>query len=170
MLTAERARHLLSYDPETGWLTWKVQTSRRIQVGRRAGTREIRKPAGFPIRRICIDGGTYYEHRVIWLIVTGSWPRNQIDHINHDATDNRIKNLREVTHLENAQNQSMKSNNSTGVTGVYWANRDKAFVAEIVVNKKKINLGNFRSLESAAKARAEAESTYGFHENHGNPR
>lgn len=166
MLTAERARELLDYNPETGWLTWKVSHSKRVKAGMRAGTREARMP-GYFLRRICIDNRAYYEHRVIWLIVTGEWPREQIDHVNHDATDNRLTNLRAVTHGENAKNQKLHSNNSTGITGTYWASRESMFAAEIIVDKRKIRLGYFRTLADAAAARKAAETEHGFHENHG---
>ena len=60
--------------------------------------------------------GKYYKaHRVIWLWMTGEWPKEQVDHINHDRTDNRWCNLREASRLENYRNQSQYKNNKSGL-------------------------------------------------------
>lgn len=41
-----------------------------------------------------------YEHIIVWLYANGVY-EGDIDHINHDRSDNRIENLRVVTHSEN---------------------------------------------------------------------
>lgn len=41
------------------------------------------------------------------------------------------------------------------------------YVAEIMVNKKKIHLGTFNTLDEAKLARTNAEYKYDFHINHG---
>jgi len=59
-------------------------------------------------------------HRIIMAIKFGddSIKDLSIDHINGDSLDNRIENLRIVTNKVNNQNRKMRSNNTTGVTGV----------------------------------------------------
>jgi len=165
-LTAERARELLIYDTETGWLTWRVAKSNRVQAGSRAGWNATPRPNYFS-RDIGIDGVKYKEHRVIWLIVTGIWPENEIDHINHNATDNRWINLRRVTREENAKNQSASSRSTTGVIGVSWYSLKHTFQAYININRKRIHLGNFKSMNDAISARKNAEREHGYHKNHG---
>lgn len=44
-------------------------------------------------------------HRVIWYYFNGEIPEGyEIDHINGDRADNRLENLRIVTHTENVNN------------------------------------------------------------------
>lgn len=47
----------------------------------------------------------YRAHRVVWFLFYGEWPYFEIDHINRDRTDNRIHNLRDVTHKTNCNNR-----------------------------------------------------------------
>lgn len=157
MLTAEEARELFSYDPATGFLTYAVTLGRRVVKGRRAG-RDRR--GGY--RLVEVKGRDYYEHRLIWLIVHGRWPKDQIDHINGDDRDNRLCNLRECTSAENNQNHKRKKN-KTGLTGVRKAKGCEArWVARISHNSRKIYLGIFGSPEEAytayVKAKAELHS------------
>ena len=48
---------------------------------------------------------TIRMHRFIWELVNRPIPKGfEIDHINHNGLDNRIENLRLVTHAENIHN------------------------------------------------------------------
>lgn len=145
-LTADRARELLAYNPETGELTWRVRRGGKGRLGSIAGHA---KADGY--RRIIIDGRQYRAHRVAWLIFYGSWPRDCIDHIDGDTNNNRIANLRDVTHAENLQNlRRPLSGNSTGLLGVY-PEGDK-FRAKIVINRRNKYLGTFSTPEAAHAA------------------
>jgi len=128
------------------------------------------KPAGTindqGYRQISVSGKNYKAHRLIWLYVHGRWP-NEVDHIDHDQLNNRIENLREVTHRDNMLNLSIPKNNSSGVVGVSWNKSHKKWRAQIRVNGKMVYLGGFTLKEDAIKARKEAERKYGFHPNHG---
>lgn len=85
-LTAERARALLIYNPETGALNWRVARPGTLS-GALAGTRTSE---GYT--QVEIDYRLYKAHRVIWLIMTGKWPTHQVDHRNGMRADNRWKN------------------------------------------------------------------------------
>jgi hypothetical protein len=98
-LTAERLRELLDYDPQTGNLIWRQKAHGR-PAGEVAGCRTSR---GY--WRVGVDRVEYKAHRLVWLHVYGEWPSKQIDHINRNACDNRIENLRDVTASENLVNR-----------------------------------------------------------------
>jgi len=99
-------------------------------------------------------------HMLAWLIVYGEWPNGQIDHINGDRLDNRIKNLRVVTQQQNAFNRVLYKNNSSGVKGVSWSIAQQAWHAQIRVTGKRIHLGFFKSKNDAANAYAAASAKF----------
>lgn len=113
-LTAERLRELLSYDPETGVFRWKVKLANRAPVGSVAGNAN-RTPWGV-YWVVSHQHRGYPAGRLAWLYMTGEWPKEQIDHINRDPSDNRWANLREATCQENLFNK--RRYNSTGYIGV----------------------------------------------------
>lgn len=150
---------ILNYDEHTGRFVW---------ARKKWGYKD--KEAGYinanGYRIIMIDRLNYSAARLAWFYVHGKWPKNQIDHINHDRADNRIANLREVTNQENQKNRSFTSN-SSGFRGVYWDSNRKKWAPKIKVNQVMINLGRFEDIEEAISMRLTAESEYGFHYNHG---
>ena len=99
-LTAETARRVFNYDPETGLLTWAVDVGCKIKSGSEAGSLNTK---GY--RQVKYQYITYKAHRIAWLIWFGAFPENETDHINGIKTDNRIVNLRAVTTRENQCNQ-----------------------------------------------------------------
>lgn len=165
-LSAERARELLDYNPETGELRWRERPGQdgwsRQFAGRVAGSLY---PDGY--RRFTIHPHIYLSHRVAWLITNGEWPPDYIDHINGVKTDNRIANLRSVTKRQNQQNQSLHKTNTSGFRGVSWLPKRRRWQAYININNKMKGLGLYADIEDAKAARLAAERQYGFHENHG---
>lgn len=95
-------------------------------------------------------------HRVI----TSAEKGYVVDHINHEVLDNRKCNLRVVTQTENNMNRRLEKRNTSTVTGVSWFQANQKWSAYISVNKKKIHLGYFDSLEEAKDARKKAEEKY----------
>lgn len=83
-------------------------------------------------------------------------------HKNGNGLDNRRNNLEIRTHLENAQERAMRSDNKTGLQGIK-IRKEKCnfpFMAQITVNGKRLHLGSFKTLEEAKQARIEAEKKY----------
>lgn len=84
----------------------------------------------------------------------------EIDHINHDTTDNRRSNLRIVNRSQNNTNKGLRKHNTSGCTGVSWHSKREQWYSRINVNKKTIFLGWFNDYDEAVKARKEAEEKY----------
>lgn len=113
-------------------------------------------------------GKKQYNHRVIWWMHYGDIPSGmQVDHINQDRTDNRIENLRLVTHQENNRNKGLNKNSTSGYLGVSWSKAYSRWVAHITVDRKSIFLGYFHDIDKAVLARKAADIEYGFTELHG---
>lgn len=89
------------FDLRNGELFWKVKRKGR-SPGDLAGNQNLN---GY--WRIKVNGRSYKRSRLIWLYVHGvdSFP-HFLDHINRDRSDDRIENLRLVTHGENQRNRS----------------------------------------------------------------
>lgn len=165
-ITQQLLHEYLNYDPNTGHLTWKKKLCSKVVVGRRAGTKVRNRDN----RIIKIFGQVFIEHRLIWLYVYGYYPKphEHIDHINHDEQDNRISNLRLVSQRENNKNQSKRSDNTTGVVGVWVSTRNgaKKYMAEIHTANGKLRK-SFYTLEEAKNQRKLWETQHGYHLNHG---
>ena len=148
------------YDHDTGNLVWKIHKSSNATPGAIAGNRHD----GYT--RIILNRKRYLAHRLIWFFVHGVWPE-QIDHINGVKTDNRLENLRNVSHIENMRNQRKPRHNSSGIVGVRWYKKSMKWRACIYVSNKEKFLGDFENLSDAISTRKAAEVEYGFHQNHG---
>lgn len=149
MITQQRLKELLHYDPETGIFTW-AKTRRNVKIGARAGSE--RGSSGY--RVISVFDHAYYEHRLAWLWMIGDWPAGQVDHKNMIRTDNRWENLRDVTQSVNQQNKQRATvRSSIGLLGASPPrNGRKRFKSTIQVNKKSIHLGYHDTPEQAHAA------------------
>ena len=83
-----------------------------------------------------------------------------VDHIYGNRNDNRKAFLRLATRTQNNQNKRLRSDNTSGVTGVNYHKKRNSWVARIRVNKQEIRLGYFVTFESAVRARLQAEKEY----------
>ena len=154
MVTCQRLKEVLWYTPNTGLFIWN-QSKGRYKSGDRAGT--VRPDGRL---QIFIDGRPYLAHRLAWLYVHGSWPASDVDHINRNPLDNRMKNLRTVTRSENIQNSGPRKTNKSGILGVHFIKKLKKWTAQISINGNKKYLGVFNTAEEAAHARKLAEQTF----------
>lgn len=167
-VSADALRKLLDYDPVTGNFRWRAQKG-RAKRGDLAGCKAKNK-AGYRWLQIRVDGCLYPAHRLAWLHYYGVVPSAEIDHINQNALDNRISNLRMASRLVNSRNIPRKRNNTSGVTGVYWCGQTSKWRAEVKVDGKKHRLGRFEKITQAEVAVKSFRRLHGFHANHGQER
>lgn len=167
MVSQERLKEVLAYDPDTGIFTRIIGVS-RFKAGSIAGTKSTHQN-GKRYRSIRIDGTIYQSHRLAFLYMTGAMPE-QVDHIDGNGLNNTWGNLRGACAKTNSKNQRRSRANTSGHTGVSFNKKLGKWVAEIKVDRVKKHLGVFESKEQAALVRKKAEGAYGFHENHGSER
>ena len=169
-ITAEEVRKLLDYNPDTGALTWRARTPDMFREGKGRYTPERNckiwnaryagKNAG------CMDGHghvvvkidycRYQAHRVAFVIMTGEWPPEEVDHKNLDRANNAWENIRAASKAQNMQNVSVRSDNASGVKGVSFCKKSEKYEAYIHSGGKKKSLGYFVNLDAAAKRRRSA--------------
>lgn len=136
------------YDRDTGEFSW-------------AGlkTKFKRKPGNLATNgylRLRLRGRYFPAHHLVWALETGSLPDAQIDHIDGDRINNRFSNLREVTPMENSQNQRRAHKISkSGLLGAHPYG--DTWRAQIRINKKTVHLGTFKTPEEAHDAYVNAK-------------
>lgn len=150
MITQQLLKHFLNYDPETGYFTWCVRTSNRINIGTIAGTVDTN---GYLRIRVC--GKVRAAHRLVWLYVHGYFPEGDIDHVDGNRLNNALNNLRECNRSQNLLNKPIQDNNVTGVKGVCWDKRKKLWEAYAKQKGVKIRLGMYKNFDDAVRARKE---------------
>jgi len=160
-MTKERLEELFEYDKSTGNFIRKCTTSSNAKKHTIAG---YKTKEGYI--KISIDGKKYLAHRLVWLYVYGYMPK-QIDHIDHNRANNTICNLRDTTQKENCKNSSLRKDNTTGISGVYFDKKRKLFKVQISKGNKDLFFGRYKSFKEAVKVRNSAYFELEYHKNHG---
>ena len=150
--TCARFRQMFAIDDDRGCLVWKVPAkSHSNHLGMVAGY--LQKATGY--WAVKVDRKLWKVHRVMWAIAHGPiGPCDIIDHINQNARDNRLSNLRKVTHKQNAENRNIPRG-SSGVRGVYPIL--SKWLAEIKHKDERIYLGTYETKQEAYNVRLDAE-------------
>jgi len=163
-LTQEYIKECLDYNPETGTFFWRIRPIshfkdlrrqrifNRVYAGKPCG--HLNKQGYLVIR---VAGFLCKAHRLAWLYVHGAMPKELLDHINRNRSDNRICNLREASPTLNAQNASIRVDNTSGVTGVSWHKVTNKWTVQISKRGKPTHIGVFATIEEAKIARLQAE-------------
>lgn len=154
-LTKEYLAECFEYDATTGDLIWKERPRDHFNTdavhkmwntrfsGTHAGSRSEK---GY--LRVLIDMRAYMAHRIIWLLVYATWPRDQIDHKDGDRANNKLDNLREASPSENQRNRKKDSYTTGEYKGVRQL-RSGRFIARIVVDGRRLCSGTFLYQEEA---------------------
>lgn len=145
---AEKLQECFDYNPETGQLFWKFVESNRVYVGKEAA--KISGPYGY--KTVTLKGKSYRAHRLIWALVTGEWPKDFIDHIDRDRSNNKFTNLRVCTQKQNNINKTPSKNFSSPYLGVCKPRGRKLWLAQLQQDGRCRFLGYFSSEVDAAKA------------------
>ena len=82
------------------------------------------------------------------------------DHKDRNPMNNRKENFRKTTYSQNSQNRTVQSNNTSGVTGVFYVEKIQKWRATIRLNNRRIHLGYFTNKNDAIKARLNGEVEY----------
>ena len=158
-----RLRAVLDYDPETGLFTWKpralseftdtprltASTRQAMWNGRYAGQPALTARDSYGYLKGTVDSVEIKAHRAAWAIHYGELP-GELDHIDRDPGNNRIKNLRPACRQENVRN-SVHSQGVIPFRGVQ-RHKDGRFTAKIRFDGKQKHLGSFKAGEAAAAA------------------
>jgi HNH endonuclease len=132
----------VQYCPETaGNLIWKVdRPNGSAYCGNHAGFLDKRG-----VWRFVLNGITYQNHRVIYLLHHGSLDVSKvIDHIDGNNSNNRIENLREVIlSINNKNRKSTKQGLSEGYITSANGSIRRLFYVQWSVDFKKQNLKRF---------------------------
>lgn len=178
-ITPADLHNILRHNAEAGelfWLERPVDMFIAKSAGRQAAAAKTWNKRFAGKRALCsikdgymngaIFGRLYRAHVVLWAMETGVWPAGEIDHENGIRSDNRLVNLRDVSHGVNLKNAKRSSNNKSGHTGVF-PHKSGKWVAFISSGGKRYHLGYYENFEDAAAARMSAAAQHGFHANHG---
>ena len=165
VIDPNKAAELFRYDRDTGKLYSKVfrggvKAGSEVGAIHTCGTKASKKK----YLRTRFNGKFTYVHRIIYVLMMGEQPET-IDHIDGDGTNNRWDNLRNVPHRLNGKNQLKHKTNTSGVTGVCFRKDSGKWRARIMVDDKMINLGTFKTKDTAIEARREAEQKHNFYGN-----
>lgn len=159
MITAERLRELLDYNPETGDFTWRVKKA-RVRIGDKAGCIAKRKDKEYLVIRV--DQNNYYAHRLAFLWMTGEFPNELVDHNCSNGLDNRWETIRACSTVQNSTNKVNRgSNNTSGFLGVFPSHKG-LWTAQVTIHGQTKTIGTFDTAELAARARdAAAKELHG---------
>ena len=151
-MTKTAANKLFKY--VDGELFWKKKAPYRM-LNRAVGC--VRSTTGY--RYSTIKNENFAIHTLIWNLHYGKISKGFcIDHIDRDKTNNRIENLRLMTHRQNMRNKAPRR--STGCKGV--SRQGEGYTARLTVNRKYVLCKYFFSFFDAVCARKSAELEYGI--------
>lgn len=165
--TTEYLQEAVTYFPKTGKFFWKkrpihhFKNTRGMNIfnssyeGKEAGCLSIRRGGRARYLTIRLTKGIHcYCHRLamVWMgieIANGM----QIDHINHDGTDNRFENLQIVTNQENNFNSRRRAGKNGHLPRGCDPRPNGKFTVKLRHNGIWHQLGTYSTLDEVRAAR-----------------
>lgn len=144
-VTYELLHELFQY--EDGKIYWKKD-------GTRAGSTKL---SGY--RQVCINKKSYYEHRIIFMMHYGYFPKCT-DHKDGNKSNNAIENLREATFSQNSWNIKRREATRSQIKSVSKNLKGKPWRVRISVQGKRIDFGSYDDIELAELVASEARDKY----------
>lgn len=96
-------------------------------------------------------GKSLLVHRIAFLLMTGEWPSNVVDHIDRNKQNNCWVNLRDTDRSVNNLNKvKANKNNKSGKLGV--AKHGNGWTAQCKYKGKKKHLGLYKTIDEAEQA------------------
>lgn len=107
----DELQQMLRYEPDTGLLFWTDAAYKSVR-GKQAGTFN----RGYVV--VMYKNKFYKAHRLAWLLTHGSWPKEMIDHIDGDPSNNKLNNLRDVNnHVNQCNRHKARVDSKSGLMG-----------------------------------------------------
>ena len=155
---------VFTYDAEKGELIRKpkpyginayTDAWNKRYAGKPAGSINIQSGGAYKRKTVRVNGVAHGFHNVVAAMHDITLKAGEvIDHIDGDATNNRIENLRVATHSENCCNQKLNRCNTLRLKGV--SRVGGIYAGRIKIKGNSIYLGTFPTKGLAAVARAKA--------------
>ncbi len=126
-------QHIENWRAIDGYINYEVSSHGRVRNNK---TARILKPSignhGYYYVVLCKD--RKMKHHRIHRLVCFAFCLNPndydiVDHIDKNKLNNMFYNLRFVTHSENGRNATIRKDNTSGIKGVYFVERDNTWVA-----------------------------------------
>lgn len=96
----DRLREALSYDPEVGVFTWKIDLGKMHTKGREAGSPKPTGRAHILHRYIRLDNVDMQAARIAWAMHYGAWPAGKLRFKDGDPLNIRVGNLEQQNTVE----------------------------------------------------------------------
>ena len=149
-ITSEYLKTILRYEPETGYWYW-LQSRGRVMAGQRAGSY-----SALGYLYIKISGQSHIAARLAWLYMTGTWPEDEIDHIDRNSSNDAWENLREADRTDNTRNRVKIG--ASGHPGVYKHANNNRWLAQY----NNWYIGSYATITEAVAARDEYMREHGL--------
>ena len=155
-LSAEYIRSILRVNLSTGKCVWIAPTKYHPRMlGKEAGFARTTHSKNYWV--IKIGGIPYLRSQIIFTVKHGFWPHPCIDHRNGSSLDDRWRNLRVATYLQNCQNRKPSKGRKLPMGVKKTAG---GFQARIRANGNLLHLGVFTTANAAESVYKKARIKY----------